>query len=137
VDSTRYLAVAASSAVLDDLRFHRGVVVPEGVGEGLRLEAVAGQIHPVLAHLEPGVSELELSTCRRGMTWRPRKTGSVMRSMGSVRSARPADRLWRLGVLSWERGASRRPGRSPSANPVTKRYGLAAGSDLISGSLQH
>ena len=42
------------------------------------------------------------STCRRGMTWRPRRTGSAMRSTGSVRSALPADRLWRLRALSWK-----------------------------------
>ena len=29
------------------------------------------------------------------------------------------------GMLSWEPGASRGRVRSPSANPVTKRYGLA------------
>jgi antitoxin HigA-1 len=37
------------------------------------------------------------------------KTGSAMRSTGSARSAPPADPLWRLRVLSWERDASRGP----------------------------
>jgi hypothetical protein len=49
-----------------------------------------------------------------------------MRSTGPARSAPPADLSGDCGVLSWERGASRRPMGSPSAKPVTQRYDLSA-----------
>lgn len=51
---------AVVSAVLDDLRRDSGVEIAERIGERLRLEAVRREVHPILADLEPGVSELEL-----------------------------------------------------------------------------
>jgi hypothetical protein len=92
------------------------MMIPLGDGPLLPIRALAGfqQIMPpkMLAAYTAsyaGVTRGAIPASANPMTWRPRKTGSAMRSMGSVRSAPPADPCGDCGVLSWERGASRRP----------------------------
>src|SRR5215472_2018784 len=78
-------APAVVSAVLDDLRLDSGVDVTERVGERLGLEAMGGQVHPVLADLEPGVGELELLEVNVA----DRVAGDFAAGLGQRRQLRP------------------------------------------------